>query len=198
MKRMLVLLFACCTLSGCGLLYVPDPVTIPHRSLRRIVVVDRETLEPIEDATVTCTMQRWDNWIRPIVRWEVFTPANEAEGSTRAAQPCGDTGRDWPGEPQGDGIFIIEPKTKLGWTHIMFPLDLPIGGVIRHTYCGAITVSAPGHDTVWFTNQTAVGRGGWSFGYYWQDPTLDPSSYFVIGKKTSTVKLPRSRVSPRE
>ena len=59
-------------LPGCGLIHIPYPKRLPHRSIRTVHVTDAATSEAIEDADVCFEASKWVNWMRPLPSWGVW------------------------------------------------------------------------------------------------------------------------------
>lgn len=187
--RLALLCVVCVAFGGCGLLWVPDPVTIPHRSLRRIVVVDRETMLPIPDATVECSVGKWGNWLsRPPYGSHLVPehPAVEIPDNVEPDEDC----PTWQARAEDGGVFTIEPRTKFGWTRVFFPVPTPLGWFLRKSYTGYVSVSAPGYDGIAISNDEAV-LGKNAFGCTSPGVTW-PRAYYEIGKESTLVMLHRS------
>ena len=185
--------FGGCILNGCGLVFVPDAVTLPPKQLQTILVVDQETKLPITNAEVSCYMGEYKNWLVPFPRWGCKSPPEKTPDIT-----VGSSDREfwtWDGKTQGNGIFKVDSKTKVGSVQIWFPLPLPLGWHLYRSYCGSVSISAPGYKTVWINNRAINFKGdviGVSF------DSLDPDKFILIEKKQATIMLPKDKKTPNK
>ena len=185
----ILLCLACCALSGCGMLATPNRVTIPHQSMQKVLVVDQDKKQPLVGASVSCQMYEYKNWMKPVPFLGVASPTNRAAG--QVTELSDQKGWSWQAQPEGAGIFRLEPKTRTGWTQIWFPLPSPLGWFLYRTYDGRITASAPGHDTVWISNPVATDKAGFVSGPF----SEKSESYFKVEKEQVTIMLPRENSS---
>lgn len=172
-------------LSGCGLLVIPNKVSIPDKSLQTIIVVDQETKKPITDALVLCEMYEYKNWIKPLPSWDC---TNSTNGSRiHVVESPDQKVWSWQAKTHGQGIFVLEPKNKIGWTQIWFPLPLPNGWFLYRTYDFRIIVSSPSYNTLWISNVAIDNQPRYIDG----PNNLDPHKLFTIEDNKITIMLPR-------
>ena len=189
MKRFIQIFFCltCSFLFGCGILATPSIVTIPNKSLQNVIVVDQETKQPLSGAEVTCQMYEYKNWIKPAPFWGVTSPTNKSQ--VRVAESQNQEVWSWDAKPQGQGIFFIEPKKKIGWTQIWFPIPWPVGWFLYRTYDGRISASAPGYDTVWISNPVMTKQPALNE----EQDNADSQLYFKIEEDQVTIMLPKEK-----
>ena len=185
----ILLCLACCSLSGCGMLATPHRVTIPHQSLQKVLVIDQETKQPIAGATVACQMYEYENWMKPVPFWGVASPTNTA--AFQVTDLPYQKVWSWQAVSQDEGIFLIEPKKKTGWTQVWFPLPLPLGWFLYRTFDGRVAASAPHHDTVWISNPVAANQSGFSSGRF----SENSERFFTIEEEQVTIMLPKETPS---
>ncbi len=185
----MLLCLACCALSGCGMLATPHRVTIPHHSMQKVLIIDQDTKQPLAGASVTCQMYEYKNWMKPVPFWGVTSPTNmsEVQVTERPDQKVWS----WQAKSQGEGIFLIEPKKKTGWTQIWFPLPSPLGWFLYRTYNGRIIASASDHKTVWISNPVATAQRGLPDGPY----SEKSERFYKIEKEQVTIMLPKEKSS---
>jgi len=74
------------TSSGCGLLHIPYLTSLPREPLRTIRLLGFEAREPLGHATVTATVQKHENWFKPMGRWGTRDPANPASDASSQSE----------------------------------------------------------------------------------------------------------------
>jgi hypothetical protein len=138
---------------GCGLLFVPYATTLPPEPVRRMSVRASQTREVLPEARVSIILYKHDNWMKPYGRWGVSDSLHyEDEELERLARyAC----EQWEADRREDGAFEIAPRTKCSWAQVWLPLPPVLGPVLYYTYEAEIIVSAPGYDTLWFTDGIA-------------------------------------------
>jgi hypothetical protein len=191
MKKIIQILLClvCCSLSGCGMLATPHRVAIPHQSMQKVLVVDQDTKQPLAGASVTCQMYEYKNWMKPVPFWGVTSPTNTSQ--VQVTERPDQKVWSWPAQPQGQGVFVIEPKRRTGWTQIWFPLPSPLGWFLYRTYDGRIVASAPDHKTVWISNPVATSPSGLPAEPY----SESYERYYRIEKEQMTIMLPKENSS---
>ena len=149
----LLLLLVCG--SGCGLLTVPYLQPIAPEPLRRIVVVDAKTQEPLDGGSVTVRVHPWENWIEPLPIWGVGDP-DASPLQSRIDQ------RVFVSEARklGPGVFETPREAKWAAVTIWFPIPSPLGWVLYHSYASQVVVAAPGHQTVWVSSTMTRNTAG--------------------------------------
>lgn len=187
--RETMLVTACCFLSGCGMLATPHRVTMPNASLQKVLVLDQQSRQPLEGATVTCQMYEYKNWMKPVPFWGVCSSTNTVE--SQVAERPDQKVWQWRAQPQGRGVFSIEPRKRTGWTQIWFPLPSPLGWFLYRTYDGRITASVPEHDSVWISNAVATDQT-----VFMGSPRGEKSEqFFRLEENQVTIMLPKEKSS---
>lgn len=133
-------------LAGCLYLPIPHWKTTPHKTMRRIVVLDRETRKPLDDAEVVFLDEKWVNWMSPefSCRWGL-------DAQTTSPYACRMMGS-VAGRRLDPGTFDLPQKTHFCCFHFTC-LGLPLGGVLHQTRTGRTIVSAKGYRSVWFSDR---------------------------------------------
>ena len=146
---------AACLLScGCGLLHIPYSTTIPREPLRRVSVRAYETREPLRDAEVSVVLYKHDNWFEPIGRWGVSESPDDVREAAGIIDD--DVCETWQAKDLGNGDFVVTTRTKCSWLMVWLPLPPVLGPCLYHTYDVVVIASAPGHKTIWFTNDAVL------------------------------------------
>jgi len=116
------------------------------------MVEDADTGKLLPDARVSFWVRRAAlNWIPPMSYCIVYDPSDPSgspfeQGTNQLALLLRDAMR------ARDGVFRLRARTRLCWAHVLFPIGLPLGGVLLRTYDGGITAWAPGHLAVSFSD----------------------------------------------
>ena len=116
------------------------------------MVEDADTGKLLSDARVSFCVRRAPlNWIPPMSYCIVHDPSDPPgtpfeQGTSQLAPQLRDARR------LRGGVFRLRGSTRLCWAHVLFPIGLPLGGVLLRTYEGGITAWAPGHLAVSFSD----------------------------------------------
>lgn len=181
-------LFLCLSMTGCGLLAVPERITFPHSSMKTVVVLDRETGTPVKNATVTCHLRKHKNWIRPHPWLLIGTNNSAIPGSA----PANDRSVSWEAVHDGNGVYTFEPRSKVGWIQVWIPLPLPLGWFLYRSHSAAIEASAPAHDSILVADAMARYRSPCLAG----TNALDITPFVKIEDGRTTILLPPSTSAP--
>ena len=140
--RTTLLIFPCLSavlFSGCGLIAVPSSATLPPAHFRSVTVREAGSRRPLANATVRYEGRYGTNW----ARLEEPLNASLATKPTRTTPKVILTAL-----PSGNGQFAFSPVRRVEWLHVLFPIGLPLGGVLQHYYTSSIVATAPGHSAV--------------------------------------------------
>ena len=174
---------------GCGLLYLPRVERFPSQSLRRISVKDLEDRTPVTDATVSFTLARWDNWMKPCSSWGIAEDQTDdliggvAHGAEVVAM--------WDAVAEGPGVYAFESRARWVTEQIFFPIPSPLGGVLHHGHQGTITASAPAHRTVWVNHGIERHADRMAKAYWGRDREPPEAVCVEVDEDGVTVLLPR-------
>ncbi len=162
--------------AGCGLLRVPYAITLPREPLQRIQVHSADTRAVLPEATVTVALCKHDNWMPPRGHWGLGAggsmPSGADHGGNGAGAAANGTGpgetpvgcwyssgdllKTWLATRRADGVFEIEPQRKWGWVTVWAPIPSPLGWYLYDTFDLTVLVTAPGHQSVWFSNDVTL------------------------------------------
>ena len=166
------LLFSACLASllftGCGLIAYPRSASLPPEHFRSITVREAGSRRLLSSATVSYRGQHGTNWIR---LEEPMRASVTSQPHTPAASDVVLTA-----SPRSGGQFVFAPVHRAGWSHVLFPIGLPLGGDLQHYYLSSVVASAPGHSAV-----RVSGR-----------PSLEFHSPFAEYSDSLTILLPRT------
>ncbi len=125
--------------TGCGLIIIPQVTTLPPAHFRTLHVCDAETKSPLDNASVNYEGHYGTNWMRcfPVGAQLASFPYTNEPGDLQLSS-----------KSIGNGSFQFTPVSRLEWTHVWFPLGLPLGGIMFHYYSNSVIVSAPGYVSV--------------------------------------------------
>lgn len=164
-------------LSGCGLVAYPQRAQLPPPWFLQVSARDAVSREPITNATVRFEGRKVKNYI-------VFAPPLSA--SPARTQEEGPPHVVLTGTQIAPGLYSFEPTRRFEWSHILFPIGLPLGGVMRHYYTSSIVVEAPDHSPI-RAHGVPPPNGGLG-----QETTSD----FVEFSDKVTILLPRAAPRP--
>ena len=176
--------------SGCGLLHIPYSEVFPDEPMQRIYVLDLKDHAPITDATVTCTLTKWDNWFPPHAFWGIQPEESSAKpGQSRIQKP--DSSTTWPAEQLGNGVYQFKPISKWATKQIWFPLPPVLGSILYHTHLATIQVSAPRYKTVWVNNGIEKNKNQIGESYRSDNNELPSVNCVEVGSNSVKILLPR-------
>lgn len=181
----------CCASSGCGLLHIPHIEKFPSRSLKRVTVRDADNGALVTDATVSFTMTRWENWLRPHARWGIIDERLVDSDGSAISEGVVMAVVSWEAVAESPGFYSFSPEARWVSRRVWFPLPPVLGSAVYKSYHGTVTVSAPGHKTVWVDNGIE-NHAAWIADCYSGENDLRPATICVqVDEDGVTVLLPR-------
>jgi hypothetical protein len=172
-KLILSSLAALLLFSGCGLVAYPRSATLPPSHFRSVAVREAGSRRLLTDATVRYEAGLGSNWIR--AEPPLAARPDSERGAVARPRVYLTAKQDSPGH------FVFEPVRRLEWVHVLFPIGLPLGGIMNYYYSGAVIASAPGHAAVSISGEPGCGN----------DPGRTHSPFFDYLDHL-TIFLPRS------
>jgi hypothetical protein len=159
--------------TGCGLVAYPHRTQLPPSYFQTVAVCDAVSRLPLTNASVRIEGRYIKNWAR-------LTPP-------LSAQPASERSGDTPklvllAQEASPGIYTFQTVHRSEWSHVLFPIGLPLGGVMHHYYDSSVVAESPGHTPV-----RVYGSPHVSFG-----PSHSSSSVLVEFSERVTIFLPRT------
>jgi hypothetical protein len=114
-------------------------VKLPPPYFCSVTVREAGSRDLLSSATVRYEGQYGENWIR------LEKPLN----ASLASGPDNPTPRVLlVAASRGGGHFVFAPVHRAEWSHVLFPIGLPLGGILHHYYLSSVVVTAPRHLAV--------------------------------------------------
>jgi hypothetical protein len=138
-----VLIFSCAVavlFSGCGLIAIPHSATLPPVHMRSVTVREAGSRRLLPTATVRYEGRDCTNWARLEAPLDATLVSQANDGSAAKVVLMASA--------RGAGQFVFVPVRRTEWSHVLFPIGLPLGGVLQHYYGSSVVASAPGHSAV--------------------------------------------------
>lgn len=148
----LLSLLLCLPTTGCGLLRIPYRVTLPRADLQHVRVLPTAAYDPLPDATVTLLVFKHQNWMPPRSAWGFCPSPSIVTARFHDDAQC----ESCPAQCTPDGTFIVPAQQHTGWRTLWWPWPCLLGPWLYDTCDAILIVSAPGHATLWLTNNATL------------------------------------------